>query len=273
MEEHLLENIGYEDVARRLFMSSHHFHRLFRMITGITANEYMRNRKLSLAGQELTLSNQRVIDVALKYGYESPESFAKAFSRFHGVSPQAAKRSGSRLQSFGRLVIKIKLEGGTGMEYRIVEREEFELLAKVQAFRNEAVSEEGNAEIPGFWTQCDRDGVFDVLRRHTANHDVYGVCAPISKESTHFDYGIGMVYDGGDVPEGFRVLRVAPKLWAAFKCVGTDGDCIAETWDRIFREFLPGAGYNLLDDVDFELYPADSDAGCFCEIWIPVERK
>lgn len=273
MEDHILENINYEDVARQVYMSNYHFHRIFSMITGITANEYIRNRKLSIAGQELIMSNKKVIDIAMKYGYDSPESFTKAFSRFHGVTPIVAKRSGMQLKSFNRLVMKIKLEGGTVMKYKIVEKEEFKLLAKVKAFRNESISEEGNTEIPDFWKQCGENGVFDVLTKHTIEHDAYGVCAPISKESIYFDYGIAMKYDGGDIPEGYKLWHVKPTLWAVFECVGDNGECIGETWDRIFKEFLPSSDYNMLDDTDFELYPENNNSDCFCEIWIPVERK
>lgn len=273
MESHLLDKIRYEDVAKQLYMSNYHFHRLFSMITGITANEYIRSRRLSMAGQEMTMSEKKVIDVAFKYGYETPESFTKAFTRFHGVTPNLAKRSGTKLQSFNRLVIKIKLEGGTVMDYKIVEREKFQLLTRVQAFRNESTSEEGNTEIPDFWKQCGADGTFDILKKHSKNHDIYGVCAPISKEETHFNYGIGMPYDGGSIPDGLRVWDVTPTLWAVFKCIGTDGECIGETWDRIFKEFLPSSEYNMLDDTDFELYSENNSPDCFCEIWIPVEKK
>lgn len=273
MEEHMLSDITYEDVARHVYMSNYHFHRLFSMIVGMTANEYIRNRRLSMAGQELILSDKKVIDIALKYGYESPESFTKAFSRFHGVTPNNAKHSGAKLKSFNRLTIKIQFEGGTAMEYKIVEREPFKLLAKVEAFRNESVSEEGNKEIPDFWDKCGADGVFEVLKKHTKDHNIYGVCTPTSKESDYFDYGIGMIYDGGDVPDGFRVWEVTPTLWAVFKCVGTDGECIGEMWDKIFKEFLPGSDYNMLDAADFEFYPEDEEADYFCEIWVPVERK
>ena len=205
MEEHLLEKISYEDVAKQLYMSNYHFHRLFSMITGITANEYMRNRKLSMAGQELVMSNKKVIDIAYKYGYESPESFAKAFTRFHGVTPSMARYPGTKLQSFNRLVIKITVEGGIFMDYKIVEKKEFQLLVKAKSFRNESISEEGNSEISDFWEQCSEDGTFDVLKRNTKNHDIYGVCAPVSKEETHFNYGIGMVYEGGSIPEGYCI--------------------------------------------------------------------
>ena len=273
IEEHMLDPINYEDVAKHLHMSSYHFHRTFSMLTGMTANEYIRNRKLSMAGQELILSDQKVIDIALKYGYETPESFTKAFSRFHGVTPNVARRSGTTLRSYNRLIIRIKLEGGTLMDYKVVEREKFSLLVKAQAFRNESISEEGNTEIPDFWKQCGTDGVFEVLKQHTKTHDTYGVCAPISKESAHFDYGIGMRYEGGAVPEGFRVWEVTSTLWAVFPCIGEDGSCIGETWERIFQEFLPNSQYNMLDAADFELYPQNSNLDCFCEIWVPIEKK
>ncbi len=279
MEEHILEPINYEDAARQVYMSNYHFHRLFSLITGITANEYIRNRRLSMAGQELILSDKKVIDIAFKYGYESPESFAKAFSRFHGVSPHAAKRPGVQLQSFNRLILKIILEGGTAMEYRIVEREPFKLLAKVQSFGIEAaasldgVSEEGNMEVHEFWESAGKNGIIDVLHQHTTCHELYGVCTHVSEESTFFDYGIGVLYDGGEVPEGYRIWEVEPTLWAVFKCIGQEVDCIGTTWERIFKEFLPGADYNMLDDTDFELYLTNRQPDYFCEIWIPVEKK
>lgn len=273
IEKHILEPITYEDVANHVYMSSYHFHRTFSLVTGITANEYIRNRRLSMAGQEISISDIKVIDIALKYGYDSPESFTKAFTRFHGITPNLARRAGMKLKSFNRLLIKIKLEGGTVMDYRIEKREEFKVLAKVRKFRNESISEEGNTEIPDFWKDSANDGIFDELKQATSKHDVYGICAPISKESTHFNYGIGMESSGGNVPEGYTIWEVKPTLWAVFKCIGETGDCIGETWEKIFSEFLPGSEYSILDDTDFELYSEALEAECFCEIWIPVEKK
>lgn len=273
MEEHILEDINYEDVARQVYMSNYHFHRIFSMLTGITANEYIRNRRLSMAGQELIMSDVKIIDLAYKYGYESPESFTKAFTRFHGIAPNIARRAGMQLKSFNRLIIKIQLEGGTIMDYRIVERKSFKLLAKVKEFKNEIVSDESNTEIPEFWDECIKTGVLDTLKKNAVNNAVYGACAPISKESKCFDYGIGMEYNGSEVPDGYRTWDVKPTLWAVFKCKGNNGDCIGETWDRIFKEFLPGSEYNMLDDTDFELYSDELESEVFCEVWIPVEKK
>lgn len=273
VEDHILEPITYEDVAESLYMSSYHFHRTFSLLTGMTVKEYIRNRRLSMAGQEVSMSKTKVIDLAYKYGYTSPESFTKAFSRFHGITPNVARRCGMELKSFNRLHIKIKLEGGSIMDYRIEKREPFKLLAKVQKFRNEVSSEEGNREIPDFWKHCGDTGVIKELKEITGEVDLYGVCSPLSPKSTHFKYGIGVVYSDEEVPEGFEVWEVNPTLWSVFKCIGDTPACIGEMWERIMSEFLPGSEYTLQGDTDFELYPGNDEAGCFCEIWIPVNKE
>ena len=123
IEDDLTEPIDYEVVAAQSFSSSYHFQRIFSILCGYTVGEYIRNRRLSLAGTELSAGNAKVIDIALKYGYESPDSFAKAFQKFHGILPSQARNNGSRLRSFSRLVLKISLEGGNIMNYRIEEKE------------------------------------------------------------------------------------------------------------------------------------------------------
>ena len=122
MEEHIYEDINYTDVARSIHMSNYNFHRTFSFIAGMTANEYIRCRRLTLAAQELQTTDLSVIDAAYKYGYESPESFSKAFSRFHGSTPKQAKKPGAKLHLFNPLVIKIITEGGSVMDYRFEHR-------------------------------------------------------------------------------------------------------------------------------------------------------
>ena len=119
MENHLLENMDYDVVAAQSFSSSYHFQRVFSILCGFTVGEYIRSRRLSLAGKELAAGNGKIIDVALKYGYESPDSFAKAFQKFHGILPSQARNNGSSLKSFSRLVLNFSLEGGAVMKYRV----------------------------------------------------------------------------------------------------------------------------------------------------------
>ena len=119
IEQHLLEDIDYQEIAARSFSSSYHFQRVFSILCGFTVGEYIRNRRLSLAGAELAAGNSKVIDVALKYGYENPDSFARAFQKFHGILPSQARGNGQMLKSFSSLVLKFSLEGGYTMDYKI----------------------------------------------------------------------------------------------------------------------------------------------------------
>ena len=127
MEEHLTEELTLGDVAESVYISAFHFQRAFSMMTGISPTEYLRNRRLSQAGEELAKGDARVLDVALKYGYDSPESFTKAFTRFHGVSPMQV-RKGSALKFMNRYTVQIKIDGGSVMEYKIEKLEAMDLL-------------------------------------------------------------------------------------------------------------------------------------------------
>ncbi|NMF04669.1 AraC family transcriptional regulator [Clostridium beijerinckii] len=282
MESHLLEKINYENVAKEVHMSCYNFHRIFSLMAGITANEYIRNRKLSLAGQELQLTDSKIIDVAFKYGYETPESFAKAFSRFHGVSPKLAKRKGTQLCLFNPLAIKIILEGGNTMNYRIEETGKQRFIAKVRAFSNEIMNEAGNHDIPDFWGECHKEDLVEEIRnmRPVGKKDLYGLCSPTKKNETTFDYGIGVLIDEDThidneeamIKKGYRIWEVDSGTYVVFKCYGNNGHCISEMWSRFFKEFLPQSDYEQTEDTDYEIYLDEGEPGLFCELWIPVKR-
>lgn len=277
METHLLEDITYSDVARDVYVSDYHFHRMFSMITGITPSEYIRNRRLSCAAQELLSTEVKVIDLALKYGYETPESFTKAFTRFHGVTPSVAKRENKPLVLYNRLILKLTVEGGNIMQYRIEERAPFKVVAYTRAFSNTIIGDGQNHEIPDFWTSLIESGKLKSLYAYGDAKDLFGLCESLDQTSPTFKYGVGIKTELEGVPEGapegLDIWQVNPTTWAVFECIGTDGACIGETWDKIYKEFLPNAPYEMLEDVDFELYPSESKAGVFCEVWIPVALK
>ncbi len=197
IEEHLLEDINYEDVAKKVCMSNYNFHRTFSLMTEMTANAYIRKRRLSLAGQELQLTDITVIDAAYKYGYETPEIFSKAFSRFHGVSPKQAQVRGTQLSLFNPLLIKIILEGGRIMDYRIEKKGNQRFIAKVRSFSNELMNDESDNSIPNFWSECYEKKLVEKLRnlRPEGKKDLFGLCSPTQKDSLTFDYGIGVEID------------------------------------------------------------------------------
>lgn len=282
MEQHLLEDINYEDAARSIYMSSYNFHRTFSFMTGMTVGEYIRGRRLSLAGQELQQTDISVIDAAYKYGYDTPESFSKAFSRFHKVTPKQARQKGAILHLFNPLVIKITVEGGSVMNYRMESRGGQKYIALVRAFPNEIANDENDHSVSDFWGECYGNNKIEPLlsMRPQGKRDLYGLCSPTVKDETHFHYGIGVLMDKETdvstldklLADGYSLWETKPMDYAVFKCMGEDGQCIGETWSKFFKEFVPQTGYVQTEDTDFEIYYEKGEDGLFCELWIPVKK-
>ena len=239
MEEHLLEEINYEDVARQVHTSSYEFHRAFSFVTGLTANAYIRNRRLSLAGKELVETDAKITDLAIKYGYETPESFTKAFTRFHGVAPKTAREAAGKLVLFNPLTITISVKGGKSMDYRIVQTKEKKFIALVREFSNAIINDEANHDVADFWGECNSKQMLSPIHmlREDGKRDLYGLCSPTKEGKDTFEYGIGIIidedtkeFDQADLEKkGFRIWDVNPGTYVVFDCVGEDGDCIAKT--------------------------------------------
>ena len=222
MEDHLLEPIHYEDVAKRVHISSYEFHRTFSLLTGMTVNTYLRNRRLSLAAQEIVETDGKITEIALKYGYETPESFTKAFTRFHGVAPKYARDTSAKLALFNPLVFKITVEGGKSMDYRLAQTDKKKFLAVVERFSNEIINDDDNRDIPDFWDACGSKNLISRLcdLRPAGKRDVYGLCSPAEEGADSFAYGIGILVDEETAafdPEefeqaGYRIWDVEPGI-------------------------------------------------------------
>ena len=165
IEENLTEELEIRDIAKKAFLSPFYFQRIFGVMCGISVGEYIRGRRLSLAGEELARSDAKVIDIAAKYGYDSPDSFNRAFQRFHGISPSAAKKAGARLISFAPVKIKQTVEGIHMMEYRIVEKPQFTVMGVSRRFHPETSYQ----QIPEYWTEMFGQPDFPLM-------GVYGIC-------------------------------------------------------------------------------------------------
>ena len=135
IENHLTDEIAYERIAQQTACSTFYFQRIFSVLCVMSVGDYIRKRRLTLAGRDLNINQEKVIDVALKYGYESPEAFTRAFSKFHGITPSEAKLDGSKLKSFTRLSVQITMKGGNAMDYKVVEKQAFKVLEKVEIHR------------------------------------------------------------------------------------------------------------------------------------------
>ena len=272
IEENLTKEIEMDTIAKRVYISPVYFQKGFTMLCGLTLGEYIRRRRLTLAGSELVSTDKKIIDIALEYGYDSPDSFTKAFLRFHGVTPTAVRKDGAMIKSFVPLKIKLSLEGGYVMDYKIIEKDSFTVMgiSKVFSYDN------ATTEIPQFWTEHYQTG------KEKDVCGMYGVCLDENMGVAEFEYMIADNYNPAlEIPEGC-ITKIIPKhTWAVFSCKGSMPHSLQEVNGKIFSEWLPNckdyeiaAGYNIEMYTDIKNYPkGNQDENYYSEIWIPVKKK
>ena len=128
IEEHLTDDIDYSEVSKIACCSEYHFKRMFSFLSGIGLSEYIRRRRLTLAALDLKDTNLRIIDVAVKYGYDSADAFSRAFHSMHGILPSEARSENTQLKAYPRMTFQLSIKGGCEMNYRIVEKGPFQLV-------------------------------------------------------------------------------------------------------------------------------------------------
>lgn len=272
MEDHITDELTVDEIAEHVNISSFYFQKGFAMLCGFTISEYIRNRRLALAGNDLATTDERIIDIAMKYGYDSPDSFTRAFSRFHGVTPTAARKDKVMLKYFAPLKLKLLLEGGYLMDYKIEKKEAFTVIANAKTFPYENAKE----VIPKFWQEHFQTGKGKTVMGY------YGINIDEKMGNDNFEYMIADPYEeGAEVPEGFVTRTIPEFTWAVFPCVGPMPDALQDVNTKIFTEWLPilkeyefAAGYCVEMYDDPTKYPNGiQDEKYYCEIWIPVKQK
>ncbi len=278
MEENLTGELDFDEIANRAYCSSFHFQRVFGILCGCSLGEYIRNRRLTLAGGELASSDIKVIDAAMKYGYDSPESFARAFARFHGISPSQAKQEGANLKSYSRLSVKLILDGGSIMDYRIEKKAAFRVIGKKERFPSDM--ELAAKLVPEFWERCQNDGTIDKLcsyyeKDNAFGNVLFGICYEGDANKKDYPYSVAIASEKGEPAEGLTADIIPAHTWAVFKCVGAMPTAIQELWKRIYAEFFPAGEYKQCGSLDMEVYPAGdlNSPEYVTEIWIPVQKK
>lgn len=271
IETNLADTISFDAIAQRACCSTYHFQRMFPFITGVSLSEYIRRRRLTLAAFELQTTDSKVIDVAMKYGYDSPEAFARAFKNLHGIMPTSARDTGVSLKAYPRMSFHISIKGDVEMNYRIEQRGSFEMFG-VYGFIN-ADQKTAFSEVPQFRIKCDDDGSVDLMNDllgrfgdtmlhaalydHTKESFKYMVCYHLPK--------------GLEIPERFTKLSVPTLTWAIFPEPQCD---MQKLWQRIYSEWFPTSEYEQVEGPSFEMYYGMARHGNVSgEIWIPVKKK
>lgn len=273
IEENIQNDILSDDVAKIAHLSKFHFLRIFDALTGITLGAYIRQRKLSIAVKDVVSTNMKIIDIAYKYGYETPEAFTKAFKKLHNIPPSKARKNKENLKAIPPISFQITVKGERKMNYKIISKEEF----KVAGVSKHISSKNGEnlKIIPKFWDEVCNRGTYKILDKNQGNLGVLGICHNFNKELDEFDYIIAIE---GNTIEGIKnpeVVVIPKNSWAVFESIGPMPHAIQDVIHRIYAEWFPATKYEHAGGPELEVYlPGHSSAEDYkCEVWIPVIEK
>ncbi len=277
IEKELTGEIDFQKVAQLACCSEYHFRRMFSFLSGMTLTEYIRYRRLTQAALELCRSNIKIINLAMEYGYDSPDAFTRAFHRFHGIPPKEARRNKAALKAVLPMTFQLTVKGGSDMDYRIIEKGAFNIIGLKK--RIKLIYEGVNPEIQAMYDSLSEEDIQDLvmfsdmepkgLLNASVNFDEGRA------EGTELDHFIG-VATTQDYMGKWDLYSVPASTWAVFTTVGPFPEALQTTWARIGAEWLPVSGYEITKGPELLWCDEneDFDSPHFqSEIWIPVIKK
>lgn len=268
IEENLNGEIDYERAARTACCSTYHFQRMFGYMAGVSLSEYIRRRRMSLAAVDLQNSEEKIVDIALRYGYSSPTAFNRAFQSVHGISPSAARKQGAPVKSYPPVSFKLIVKGMGEMNYHIVDKEAFRIVGISQPMRSEI--EENFSVVPEMWGRASADGTLPKLAAlmDGSPKGLLGVSVCNDKEEWMYFIAVASMQPS----EEYQEYQVPACTWAVFPGSGNNLS-IQELEQRIVTEWLPTSGYEYANAPDIEVYLNPDPANAQYEVWIPVVKK
>ncbi len=268
IEDHLTDEIDYAQLGKIACCSSYHFQRMFTYMAGFPLSEYIRKRKMSLAAVDLQDRDRKIIDIAAKYGYQSPTAFNRAFQSVHGIAPSAVKNEGVTIKSFPSITFKITVKGVEEMNYRIETKEAFRIVGVSVPLQKDI--EQNFAVIPSKWQEISENGTLQQLTRmmDTPPMGVLGVS--ICNDTEPWRYFIAV--SSSQETDSFEQYTIPAATWAIFSGEGS-GQSIQDLERRIVTEWLPASGYEYGNAPDVEVYLNPDPQNTQYEVWIPVIKK
>ncbi len=268
MEEHLTSEIDYERLGQIACCSAYHYQRMFAYMAGVTLAEYIRRRKMSLAAVDLQGKNEKIMDVAAKYGYSSPTAFNRAFQSIHGIAPSAVKGDGAAVKSFPPMTFSIAVKGAEEMNYRIETKEAFRIVGVSAPLRKEL--EQNFTVVPQMWQEAAGNGTIEKLAGmvDAPPAGLLGVSACHDEEQWKYWIAVSSTKDCGE----FEEYTVPACTWAIFPGSGANLS-IQNLEQRIITEWLPTSGYEYANAPDIEVYLNADPQNAQYEVWIPVRKK
>lgn len=269
IEDNLTDEINMEEAAKKACCSPYYFQRIFSYMSGMTLSEYIRKRKMSMAAVDIQ-NGEKILDTAIKYGYNSPTSFNRAFQSVHQTPPSSLKASSVKVKSYPPISFKLTIKGAKEMNYRIEKRTCFRIVGKSIPMFGEI---EKNMEIiPSFWNKAAVDGTIEKLC-HMMNGDIkgmMGVCDCASPNNMKYFIAVN---SHSDIPEDMEEYIVAERTWAVFYGEGECPSAIQNLEKDIYTDWLPSSGYEYDNGPDIELYFEPDPQNAKFEVWIPVKKS
>ena len=290
IEEHLTEPIDYGDVAGQIYCSTYHFQRMFRAVTGYTLGEYIRFRRLSMAGRELQNTQIGILQLALKYGYDSPESFSRAFRKFHGVNPSAVRKNKVVLNDFGRFQIYCNEKDGEQMNYQMIRAEEMHFIGYKTHFSG----------IPSERSQQEKDFFVHTRLQQFALNGLVKDCETLYTLVTNvddkgYDFYIAQRYAqegcwltqeryqnlaklNAPLRDMFEEIVIPPRLYVVFQTQRSvyPTEQEEELRKSILLEWLPGLEFELEEGIEItkmQWKMGEKRNQRYLELWMPVKRR
>jgi len=275
IEAHIADDLALADVSSATSYSPYHFGRLFYYIADMPLSEYIRRRKLTLAAMQLQSSEVKVIDLAILYGYDSADSFTRAFVKQHGVTPSAARKTGVNLTIFPPLTFQIIIKGVQAMNWRIEEKEAFEVFGIERTIKN-VLNPDETGELTAFWKEAQTNGSCKRLIAQGGRSDLMGFGGYVEEQADECPYMICLIADPGRDTSGFQVASVPAASWAIFRSEELDenphGRELRILFRRAYTEWFSSSGYDRFPGPDLEIYGMTDSGKYYEEAWIPVKK-
>lgn len=267
IEDHLTEEACFEALAKLACCSTFHYQRMFAYMAGVPLSEYIRRRRMSRAAVDLQ-AGEKVVDVALKYGYQSPTAFNRAFQAVHGAAPSAVRDEGTAVKSYPPLHFTITVKGSEELEYRIEKKAPFRVVGISVPLDRDI--EKNFSAVPELWGRAASDGTIPHLAAMMDGQPagLLGVSACQDGEDWRYFIAVSSSRDAGV----FEEYTVPAAVWAVFPGQGTNRS-LQDLERRIVTEWLPASGYEYGSAPDVEVYLNPDPENARYEVWIPVVKK
>ncbi len=271
IEKHLTEDIDLKKAGEIAGCTEFHFSKIFLYLTDMTLSTYIRNRRMTLACYDLQKSNEKVIDIALKYGYDSPTAFNRAFKKVHGTAPSKVKNKNVSLNYHEPITLNIEVKGNRKFTYTIEDKNEIRIVGTKE--KHPVNLDENFNKVPIQWFKATVTGKIKKILALNKKEEKTLLGVSVFDEDGMFDYYIA-TETNANTPKNLSEYHIPKSKYAIFQCRGAIPKALQQLQKNIITDWLPASGYEYANAPDIEVYyEGDRNSDDYkCEVWLPVKE-